>query len=41
MNLLPAPHLVGGPLDLLLELGLPVVVLLILWAWSSRAERKP
>lgn len=33
-------HVVSGPLDALIELGLPVILLVALWAWSARAERK-
>lgn len=33
-------HVLAGPLDLLIELGLPIVVLVVLWAWSARAERQ-
>ncbi len=41
MTLLPAAHLIGnGPLDFLLEVGLPVIVFAGLWWWSARAERK-
>lgn len=37
----PAAHLVSGPLDLLIELGLPLLVFLALYWWSSRKERRP
>jgi hypothetical protein len=36
----PVAHLIGGPLDALLEFGIPVVILVALWAWSKRAERQ-
>lgn len=40
MNATAFPHVLGtGPLDLLLEVGIPVIVLVVLWAWSARAER--
>lgn len=41
MNVRPAAHLgMGGPLDALIELGLPLVLFAALWWWSSRAERR-
>lgn len=45
--MMPAPlpsvssHLVGGPLDIALELGLPLLVFLALYWWSSRKARRP
>jgi hypothetical protein len=33
-------HLVGGPIDALIELGLPLALFGVLWWWSSRRERK-
>lgn len=33
-------HVLAGPLDLLIELGLPVLLLVALWAWARRAERR-
>jgi hypothetical protein len=33
-------HLVGGPLDTLIELGLPLALFGVLWWWSARGERK-
>lgn len=33
-------HIIEGPLDALLELGLPVAILLLLWWWAKRAERR-
>jgi hypothetical protein len=32
-------HIVQGPLDALLEFGLPLVILGVLWWWARRAER--
>ncbi len=32
-------HVIGGPLDAIVELGLPVVLFAALWWWSSRKER--
>lgn len=32
-------HLVSGPLDALIELGLPLAVFVALYWWSSRKER--
>lgn len=45
--MMPAPtaavtaHVVGGPLDIALELGLPLLAFLALYWWSSRKERRP
>ncbi len=36
----PLAHLIQGPLDALLEYGLPVLILVALWWWSKRAEKK-
>lgn len=33
-------HILGGPLDALIELGLPLVIFAALWWWSTRSERK-
>ena len=33
-------HIIGGPLDAFVELGLPVLVFALLWWWSSRKEKK-
>lgn len=33
-------HIISGPLDAVIELGLPVAVFAALWWWSTRAERK-
>ncbi|MGH2379469.1 MAG: hypothetical protein ACRDGT_13495 [Candidatus Limnocylindria bacterium] len=33
-------HILSGPLDLVIELGLPLAVFAALWWWSTRAERK-
>jgi hypothetical protein len=33
-------HILSGPLDAAIELGLPVLVFAGLWWWSTRAERK-
>lgn len=33
-------HIIGGPLDALLELGLPLLVFALLWWWSTRRERR-
>jgi hypothetical protein len=32
-------HVVSGPIDAVIELGLPVVIFLGLYWWSSRKER--
>lgn len=32
-------HVIGGPLDLVVELGLPLVLFAVLWWWSSRKPR--
>jgi hypothetical protein len=33
-------HILSGPLDALIELGLPLLVFAGLWWWSTRGERK-
>lgn len=33
-------HILGGPLDALVELGVPLAIFAALWWWSSRKERK-
>ena len=33
-------HLVSGPVDALIELGVPVAIFLALFWWSSRKERR-
>lgn len=33
-------HIIGGPLDAFIELGLPLLVFAVLWWWTSRKERK-
>lgn len=33
-------HVFGGPLDALVELGLPLAVFAVLWWWSSRGAKK-
>lgn len=33
-------HMGGGPLDLAIELGLPLVIFLGLYFWSSRGRRR-
>lgn len=33
-------HILSGPLDAVIELGLPVAVFAGLWWWSTRGERK-
>mgnify|MGYP001559272043 CR=1 FL=1 len=33
-------HVLAGPLDALVELGLPLLVFAGLWWWSSRKERR-
>lgn len=33
-------HIIGGPLDAFIELGLPLIVFALLWWWTSRRERK-
>lgn len=32
-------HIMGGPLDPLIELGLPLLIFIGLYHWSSRGER--
>lgn len=39
MNFAPAAHIIQGPLDAFLELGLPLVIVGALWLWSKRAEK--
>jgi hypothetical protein len=33
-------HLIGGPLDAVIELGLPLLIFAALWWWSARKERE-
>lgn len=33
-------HMFAGPVDALVELGLPLGVFAVLWWWSSRKEKK-
>ena len=33
-------HIVSGPVDAIVELGLPVGIFLALYWWSSRKERR-
>ena len=33
-------HIISGPVDTLIELGLPLVLFAVLWWWSARKERK-
>lgn len=33
-------HVMNGPLDAIVELGVPVVVFAVLWWWSSRSAKK-
>ena len=33
-------HVLGGPADALIELGLPLAIFAALWWWSSRKERR-
>lgn len=33
-------HVIGGPADALVELGLPVLVFAALWWWSARGEHR-
>jgi len=33
-------HIIQGPLDAFLEFGLPLVILIGLWLWARRAEKK-
>ncbi|HZP97208.1 MAG TPA: hypothetical protein VFC31_12890 [Candidatus Limnocylindria bacterium] len=41
MSLRPLAHLgFDGPIDAILELGIPLVVFVALWWWSARAERR-
>lgn len=40
MTLLPAQHVISGPLDAFVELLLPILIVAFLWWWSARAERK-
>lgn len=34
-----AGHILSGPLDALIELGLPVALFAALWWWSARKEK--
>lgn len=34
-------HMISGPLDALIELGLPLAIFAALWWWSARKDRKP
>lgn len=36
----PAHGVYAGPLDAFVDLGLPLIALLVLWAWSRRGRRK-
>jgi hypothetical protein len=33
-------HLIGGPIDAVIELGLPLLIFAALWWWSARKEKK-
>ena len=33
-------HVISGPLDALIELGVPVAIFAALWWWSARKERR-
>lgn len=33
-------HIIGGPIDALIEVGLPLAIFAVLWWWSARKERK-
>lgn len=33
-------HIMSGPIDALIELGLPLLLFAALWWWSKRKERK-
>jgi hypothetical protein len=33
-------HVISGPLDALIELGVPVAIFALLWWWSARKERR-
>ncbi len=33
-------HVIGGPLDAVIELGLPLAIFAALWWWSARKERR-
>lgn len=33
-------HVIGGPIDALIEVGLPLAIFGALWWWSARKERK-
>ncbi len=39
MSAAPLAHIIQGPLDAILEFGVPLVILVALWAWSKRAEK--
>lgn len=32
-------HIISGPIDALIELGLPLALFAALWWWSARKER--
>ena len=33
-------HVISGPADALIEVGLPVIIFAALWWWSARKERR-
>lgn len=33
-------HIIGGPIDAIVELGLPLALFAVLWWWSARKEKK-
>ncbi len=39
MTAAPLAHIIQGPLDALLEFGVPLIILGAMWAWSKRAEK--
>ena len=39
MHYAPATHVLSGPLDALIELGLPLAIFLALYWWSSRKPK--
>jgi hypothetical protein len=39
MHYAPAAHVLSGPLDALIELGIPLLIFLALYWWSSRKPK--
>ena len=39
MNYAPAAHVLSGPLDAIIELGIPLAIFVALYWWSSRKPK--